>query len=289
MPIVIFILVSGIITGTVYAVFAAGLSLVYGTSRILNFAYGSFYMIAAYMVWYLVVALQLNYAVAALILLPLLFVFGLVIDHVIIRRLRQSENWKLVSMMGTLGMALVLDNAALVAFGPEQRSVPPISSDVVELGTLIIGVQEIVVFFIAIAAILAMEIFLRKAPLGQAMRAVSQDMQGAAMVGISVDRVFAMAFGLSMVLVGIAALMLSPMTLVSPQAGWPMFLKAFVIVVFGGLGSIHGALMAAIILGVTETAVVYYFGTSWTMLVWLLVLVMVLMVRPKGLFGVWAA
>lgn len=289
MSIVIFILVSGIITGTVYAVFAAGLSLVYGTSRILNFAYGSFYMMAAYLVWHLVVGLGLNYALAALILLPVLFVAGLAIDHVVIRRLRQSENWKLVSMMGTLGMALVLDNAALVAFGPEQRSVPQISSDVVELGTLVIGVQEIVVFFIAIAAIVTMEIFLRKAPLGQAMRAVSQDMQGAAMVGIGVDRVFAVAFGLSMVLVGIAALMLSPVTLVSPQAGWPMFLKAFVIVVFGGLGSVHGALMAAVILGVTETAVVYYLGTSWTMLVWLLVLVVVLMVRPKGLFGVWAA
>ncbi|MDN2565758.1 branched-chain amino acid ABC transporter permease [Aquibium sp. A9E412] len=283
----IFILVSGIITGTVYAVFAAGLSLVYGTSRILNFAYGSFYMMAAYLAWFLVVRLELNYAVAAMVLLPALFLIGLVVDHLVIRRLRQSENWKLVSMMGTLGLALILDNAALVAFGPEQRSIPPISSNVVQMGPMFIGVQEIAIFFIAIVAIVALELFLRTAPLGQAMRAVSQDMQGASMVGIGVDRVFAVAFGLSLVLVGIAALTLSPVTLVSPQAGWPLFLKAFVIVVFGGLGSINGALIAALILGVTETAVIYYLGTSWTMLVWLLVLVIVLMVRPKGLLGVW--
>lgn len=283
----IFILVSGIITGTVYAVFAAGLSLVYGTSRILNFAYGSFYMMAAYLAWFLVVRLELNYAVAAMVLLPALFLIGLVVDHLVIRRLRQSENWKLVSMMGTLGLALILDNAALVAFGPEQRSIPPISSNVVQMGPMFIGVQEIAIFFIAIVAIVALELFLRTAPLGRAMRAVSQDMQGASMVGIGVDRVFAVAFGLSLVLVGIAALTLSPVTLVSPQAGWPLFLKAFVIVVFGGLGSINGALIAALILGVTETAVIYYLGTSWTMLVWLLVLVIVLMVRPKGLLGVW--
>lgn len=288
MSMAIFILVTGVITGTVYAVFAVGLSLVYGTSRILNFAYGSFYMMSAYLAWYFLVGLGLNYVVSALLLLPLLFVIGSVVDFVIIRQLRRAENWKLASMMGTLGLALFLDNAALVAFGPGQRSIPPISSDVMQLGTLFIGVQEIVVFVIAITSILALEAFLRFVPLGQAMRAVSQDMQGAAMVGINVDKVFAVAFGLSLVLVGIAALMLAPMTLVSPLAGWPMFLKAFVIVVFGGLGSVHGALVAAVLLAITETAVVYYLGASWTMPIWLLVLVIVLMIRPKGLFGVWA-
>jgi branched-chain amino acid transport system permease protein len=283
-----FILVTGIVTGTIYAVFAVGLSLVYGTSRILNFAYGSFYMMAAYMAWQLMVGVGLSYLLTALILLPLLFVIGFLVDRIVIRQLRKAENWKLASMMGTLGIALILDNAALVAFGPGQRGIPPISTDVIQIGTLFIGVQEITVFFLAIGTIFALEVFLRFAAIGQAMRAVSQDMQGAAMVGIKVDRVFAIAFGLSLVLTGIAALMLAPMTQVSPLAGWPMFLKAFVIVVFGGLGSIHGALIAALILGITEAAVTYFLGASWTMPIWLLVLVVILMFRPKGLFGVWA-
>lgn len=289
MSMALFILISGLITGTVYAVFAVGLSLVYGTSRILNFAYGSLYMIVAYLAWYLIVGLGLSYAITALIMLPAVFGAGYALDYLIIRPLRRAENWKLVTMMGTLGLALLLDNIALVSFGPEQRSIPPISSEVIQMGAIYIGIQDIAVFVIAIATIAALELFLRFAPLGQAMRAVSQDMQGAAMVGINVDRVFGFAFGLSLALVGIAALMLSPVTLVSPQAGWPLFLKAFVIVVFGGLGSIHGALLAAILLGITEATVIFYLGTTWTMPIWLLVLVVVLMIRPKGLFGVWAA
>lgn len=289
MSMALFILISGLITGTVYAVFAVGLSLVYGTSRILNFAYGSLYMMIAYLAWYLIVGLGLNYAITALIMLPAAFGAGYALDYLIIRPLRQAESWKLVTMMGTLGLALLLDNIALVSFGPEQRSIPPISSEVIQIGAIYIGIQDIAVFVIAIVTIAALELFLRFAPLGQAMRAVSQDMQGAAMVGINVDRVFGFAFGLSLALVGIAALMLSPVTLVSPQAGWPLFMKAFVIVVFGGLGSIHGALLAAILLGITEATVIFYLGTTWTMPIWLLVLVVVLMIRPKGLFGVWAA
>jgi branched-chain amino acid transport system permease protein len=124
---------------------------------------------------------------------------------------------------------------------------------------------------------------------GQAVRAVAQDMQGATQVGIDVNRIFAFTFGLSVVLTGLAGVLLAPIYLVSPLGGWAPFLKAFVIVVFGGLGSTRGALIAAFVLALIEAFIVYYVGPSWTLPIWLLTLLVVLMVRPKGLLGKWEA
>ncbi|WP_447588484.1 branched-chain amino acid ABC transporter permease [Aquipseudomonas campi] len=288
MSTMLYILFSGLVTGAIYAVFALGLSLVYGTSRVLNFGYGSLYMLAAYIAYVLSSTLGLGYFGVVVCLLPIMFVVGLVLESAMIRPLRSHPNWKMATMMASLGLALVLDNLMLVIFGPEQKQLPPLFDGMFEVGEVMIGHQELAVLLIATVTVVVLELFLKYAPLGQAMRAVSQDMEGARMVGIKVNRVFAYAFGLSTVLAGIAALLLTPVTLISPQGGWALFLKAFVIVVFGGLGSTRGALVAAILLGVVESLVVYQFGATWIMPVWLVILLLVLMVRPKGLFGVWA-
>jgi branched-chain amino acid transport system permease protein len=137
--------------------------------------------------------------------------------------------------------------------------------------------------------VLALEVFLTATMFGQAVRAVAQDMQGAAQVGIDVNQVFAFTFGLSVVLTGLAGVLLAPLYLVSPLGGWAPFLKAFVIVVFGGLGSTRGACIAAFLLALIEAFVVFYVGPSWTLPIWLLTLLVVLMVRPKGLLGKWEA
>ncbi len=288
MPLFLSILVSGIATGAVYAVFALGLSLVYGISRILNFGYGSLYTLAAYLAYVLTDHLGLGYPVAVLILMPTMFLIGVALEAAIVRPLRRNPNWKMATMMVTLGLALVIDNATLVVFDADQKQVAPLFTGTIDYGDLVLSAQDIAVFVIAALTVAVLEAFLNYAPIGQAMRAVSQDAQGAAMVGIRVNRVFAYAFGLSTVLAGIAALLLAPVTLISPQGGWPLFLKAFVIVVFGGLGSTRGALVAALLLGIVESAVVYLLDATWVMPVWLLVLLLVLMVRPKGLFGLWA-
>jgi branched-chain amino acid transport system permease protein len=289
MDLILPILVSGLVTGSVYAVFALGLSLVYGISRVLNFGYGSLYMLAAYLAFVLTDRFELGYPAVLTILLPAMFAIGIALESAIVRPLRRHRNWKMATMMVTLGLALVLDNAELVIFGPDQKQLTPLFEGTLTLGSLALDYQDITVFVIAMVTVAALEAFLKYAPLGQAMRAVAQDMQGARMVGIRVNRVFALAFGLSTALAGVAAVLLAPVTLVSPQGGWPLFLKAFVIVVFGGLGSTRGALVAALFLGVTESAVVFLFDATWIMPVWLLILLLVLMARPRGLFGVWAA
>ncbi len=282
------IIISGLSLGAVYCLFSLGLSLVYGTSRVLNFAHGSIYMTAAYGVWLLSDGwLGLGFIGVLAILLPLSFLFGVLFERLVIRPIRAHEQWKTVTMMATLGFAFVLDNLNLVLFGPTAKTVSPIVDGTLEIWGVIVTYQTIATLVISLLAVAALQVFLNVAPLGRAMRAVSQDMTGAAIVGIRVNRVFAFSFGLSATLAALAALLLSPVYLVSPLGGWAPFLKAFVIVVFGGLGSTQGVLWAAFILGFVEAAVISTIGATWTMPIWFVVLLVVLLVRPKGLMGKW--
>lgn len=286
MQYVLEILISGLSQGAVYCVFALGLSLVYGTSRVLNFAHGSIYMTAAYGAWALSAA-GLGLLPMVLVLFPLLFAFGAGMEKVLVRPLRRHAQWKTATMMATLGFAFVLDNLNLVIFGPTSLTLPVLVDGTVHIGPVVVATHAVVTLVVALGVVAALHLFLIYAPLGQAMRAVSQDMTGAAMVGIRPDRVFAMSFGLSTVLAGVAALLLAPVYLISPLGGWAPFLKAFVIVVFGGLGSTQGVLYAAFILGIVEALVVAELGATWIMPVWFVVLLVVLMVRPRGLLGKW--
>lgn len=282
------ILISGLIAGAVYAVFALGLSLVYGTSRVMNFAHGSLYMLAAYLAFTVHDSFGFGIVGMALVVLPVMFAVGVAVDWSVIRPLRASPDWKTTTMMASLGLALVIDNALLVVYGPGQKQLPPVFGDGFEIAGIYIAYQDITVFLIAAMTVAGLELFLKYTFVGQAMRAVSQDAQGSKMVGIRSDQIFSYAFGLSTALAGIAALLLAPVTLVSPQGGWPLFLKAFVAVVLGGLGSTRGTLIASMMLGVSEAFVIYSVGANWIMPAWLLILLFVLMVRPKGLLGVWA-
>ncbi len=283
------VLISGIAQGSVYCVFALGLSLVYGTARVLNFTHGSFFMVGAYIAWLLSVGyFGFNYIVTFVILVPVLFLLGVAFERSIIRPLRWQGNWKTTTMMITLGLAFMIDNFNLIVFGPENKLLPPFIDGSVGLLGLVFPYQTVVIFVVAVVIVIGLELFLHRTRMGNAMRAVSQDMDGAAMVGINVNQVFSYTFGLSIVLAGVAGVMLAPVYLISPLGGWPPFLKAFVIVVFGGLGSTRGVLYAAFILGIIEAFVIFEIGATWTMPTWLLTLLVVLMFRPQGLLGVWA-
>ena len=282
------VLISGIAQGAVYCVFAMGLSLVYGTARVLNFAHGSFFMVGAYIAWVLSAGyFELNYALMLTILIPVLFLMGVALERAVIRPLRWGRNWKMTTMMVTLGLAFMIDNLNLIVFGPESKLLAPFFEGSVEVSGLAFSYQTFLVFFAAVIIVVCLELFLHRTRMGNAMRAVSQDMDGASMVGINVNQVFSYTFGLSVVLAGVAGVMLAPVYLISPLGGWAPFLKAFVIVVFGGLGSTRGVLYAAFILGIVEAFVIFEIGATWTMPVWLLTLLVVLMFRPQGLLGVW--
>ncbi|MEM9010881.1 MAG: branched-chain amino acid ABC transporter permease [Pseudomonadota bacterium] len=282
------ILIGGLTQGAVYCVIAVGLSLVYGASRILNFAHGSLYSLGGYIAWALVVGyFGLPLWLAILLAIPLLFLTGVGIERLVIRPLRGYGNWRINTIMATLGLAFIIENALQLTFGPGTKSIPAFVEGTVTFGGITVSSYKLWMFAISLALVGMLEYFLASTRYGQAVRAVSQDIQGAKQVGIDVNQVFAVTFGLSVVLTGLAGILLAPIFLVSPLGGWGPFLKAFVIVVLGGLGSTKGAFFAAFILAILEAYVIFYIGPNWVMPVWLVVLIIVLTVRPKGLFGVW--
>jgi branched-chain amino acid transport system permease protein len=280
------VLFGGIAQAACYSIIAVGLSLVYGTARTLNFAYGALYTTGAYISWVLTIGyLGLPLWLAVLVLIPILFFIGVGIERFMLRPLRQGKNWKITAMMVTLGLAFVLDNANLILFGAVAKPMPAFIDGTVSIFGVTVSAYRLAVLIIALAIVVALELFLNRTRFGWAVKAVAQDIQGARQVGIDVNRVFSFTFGLSVVLTGCAGLLLSPIFLISPQGGWEPFLKAFVIVVLGGLGSTRGAVVAAFFLGLVEAAVVYELGANWTMPVWLMTLLLVLMIRPQGLLG----
>lgn len=280
---------SGLTLGAVYSVNALGLSLVYGVSRVFNFSYGSFFTWGAYLAWLLAVGrLKLPYLMVFAIAVPVMFLAGMALERLLIRPLRWRSNWQITTMIATLGLAVLLDNLALQLFGPLVRQLPPLFTGSVHLGGLRIMSHGLAMLGIALGAMVAIELYLARTRTGRSMRAVAQDMTGAQIVGVPLNRVFGYAFGASAVLAGLSGILLAPVYLISPFGGWNPFVKAFVIVVLGGLESIRGTVLAAFLLGIGEAFITWRFGGVWTLSFWFVTLLVVLVIRPRGLFGKWA-
>jgi branched-chain amino acid transport system permease protein len=278
------VLISGITNGSVYAIMAAGMTLVYGVTRVFNFAYGSFFTLGGYFAW-LFFGLKFNYLMVFVSIIPVMFLVGLSAETFIIRPLRTRKDWEILSVMVTLGLALFLDNLYLVIFGPFVKSIPSLFEGYVKIQGFVISIHDIAIVTIAISIMVILMLFLSRSRQGLAMRAVAQDMTGAQIVGIPKDRVFAYTFALSAILVGAGSMLLAPKYFVSPAGGFDILVKSWVITVFGGVGSIRGSLFAAFILGIVEAIVGFTFGLTWTLIAWFVVLLFTLIVRPQGLFG----
>jgi len=267
---------------------AIGMSLVYGISRVFNFAYGSLFTLGGYLAWILFSpGLGLGYPQVFACAIPLLFFIGLAVERFNIRPLRARKDWGILVVMSTLGLALLLDNLYLVVFGPFVKSLPPLFEGSVHIGGLIIMKESIGMSATALGAVIAFLFFLHKTSMGLAMQAVAQDTLGAEIVGIPKDRVFGYTFAIATVLVGVGAILLAPRHFISPSGGWEILVKAWVITAFGGMGSILGALLAAYVLGIVEATVGRLLGLDWNMVVWFVVLLITFLVRPQGIRGTW--
>jgi len=283
------VLVGGVSLGAVYSVNAIGLSLVYGVSRVFNFAYGVFFTWGAYLAWVLSArALHLPLIVIIVLSVPVLFAAGWVFERFLVRPLRWRSDWQMSTMISTLGLALVLENVALLVFGPLVKQIQPLFSGSIHFLGLNMADQSVAMLAVAVVAMITLDLYLNRTRTGRAMRAVAQDMVGAQIVGSPLNRIFAYAFGASAVMAGVAGILLAPVYLISPDNGWDPFFKSFVIVVMGGLGSVKGAVLAAFMLGIGESLVAWQLGSVWTMSFWFVILIAVLVVRPNGLFGQWA-
>lgn len=277
-------IVTGILLGGVYGLVSMGLTLIFGVLGIVNFAQGTLLTLAMYVAYVLVSSAGLGVYVATLIAIPALFVTGYVIQSTMLNRLMgagETEGQLLV----TLGLALLIANLLLLGFGGEPRSVSaPFEGNLHVFGA-VAPIPRVIAFLGAVLLALGLTAILRRTRLGLSIRSVAASAQGAQLVGVNVRSVYALTFGLGTACVGAAGGLVLPFFTLTPSAGEQFTILAFVIVVLGGLGSIGGALVGGLVIGLVQTVGGLYFpGTGATLLVFV-VFVVVLFFRPQGLFG----
>ena len=280
------ILIYGAVTSAIYALLAVGFTLIFGVARILNLAHGSFYALGAYGTYVLTSIAGLPLWSAALIAIAFVALFGVVVEKVLIRPLRHSQ---LGVLMISLAVALVVEQTLFLVFGSEYRNVPSFVDTKINLGGVDVAGQRLLTLAVAAVAIGALYMFIQFTRLGSAILAISQDPEAAKYMGIPSDKIFSLVMAFSAALAALAGVMAGPFLSVQPSMHLLPIVKAFAIVVVGGLGSIPGSIAAAFLLGYAETCVAYLISSSWTEIVSVLATLLMLVFRPAGIFGKRAA
>ena len=280
------ILIYGAVTSAIYAMLAVGFTLIFGVARVLNLTHGSFYALGAYATYVLTSLVGLPLWLAAILAIAGVSVFGVVVEKVLIRPLRYSQ---LGVLMITLAVSLVVEQALFLIFGSEYRNVPAFIDTKISIGGVDVAGQRVLTLFVAVVAIGALYLFIQRTRLGSAILAISQDAEAAKYMGIPSDRIFSLVMAISAALAALAGVLAGPFLSVQPSMHLLPIVKAFAIVIVGGLGSIPGSILAALMLGYAETLVAYLISTSWTEIVSVLATLLTLVLRPAGIFGKRAA
>ena len=277
-------IVTGLLTGALYALIGMGLALIFGVMRVVNFAHGAFLMIGMYVTYFLYVGLHLSPYLAIPIVVPVLFGAGLVVYQVFIKHVMSASHS--MQILLTAGISLSLIGLAQMAFGADYRQIHlPEASINDHLGALSLNRAYVVSFFLAIAVCGLLYWLIAQTDLGRAMRAVAQNRPVASLMGIDVERVSAIAFALGSACAGIGGALLLPVFYTYPTVGEPFQIRSFVIVVLGGMGSIEGAALGGVILGIAEGLTSYLWSDSYSQIVNFEIFLLVLLLRPSGLFG----
>ncbi|MDE0111294.1 MAG: branched-chain amino acid ABC transporter permease [Albidovulum sp.] len=278
------VLINGIAIGSVYALFALGLALIFGVLEFVNFAHGEFYMIGAMLISAIMIGTGVNYWLALPVVVMASLVAGVVLYDVFWRRLRQGDYEK--SILITIGIALILQNGALYVWGPTPRLLETgFTTSVIVLGDLVIPVARIVAMSISFTVLLLVYLGLNKTRGGLALRGVAQNRAAATMVGIQLHKISRVAVGVGIGLCGLSGGVLALIYTIFPTMGYILAFKAFAIVIIGGLGSLAGAIIVGFTLGIVESfATLYMSSGSMNMLVFG-AMIAVLLFRPLGLFG----
>ena len=270
--------------GSVYALIAIGFTLVFGVTNIVNFAHGHIVMGAMFVTYLLFKTANVDPYVSLIVVLPLFFALGALLYTVVIRRIVEAPHS--AHMMVTLGLLILFENVANLFFGSDLRGITTTyttSSFVV--GDISIPIARLGAAAVSLAAVVVLALFLHRTSLGKAIRASANNREGAALVGIDVGRVYLIAFSLGTAAAALAGAVIMPFSLVSPFVGGEFILKAFVIAVLGGLGSVAGALVGGLLIGFVEALSSLYISASLGNAIVFAILIAVLLYRPWGIFG----
>ena len=275
---------NGLTTGAVYALVALGLTLIYGVLHIINFAHGASLMVALYAAYLLKARLGIDPYLALPVVVALMFALGYALQRAVINRASHGKDENI--LLVTLGVSIVLENLALLFFKSDTRTIDTAYTlTTVPIGPAMIALPKIVAFFGALATSALLLWIVSRTDLGRAIRAVAKEKQGARLMGIDVDHVYAMSFGIGLACLGAAACFLLPAYYVNPQVGSGFVLVAFTIVVLGGMGSFTGALVGGLLIGVVESVCGLVLGESLGQIGIFAIFIAVLLFRPQGLFG----
>ena len=276
-------IIQGVMLGGLYALFAAGLSLVFGIMRLVNLAHGDLIVLAAFLILELVTGLGLNPFLAALVAIPIMFGLGWLLQAQLLNRTLGPDI--LPPLLVTFGLSIVIQNALLEGFSADSRriTVGPLESATLALGPINIGVMPLLTLLSSVAVIIGLNQLFYRTSLGRAFRATSDDRVTAGLMGIRPDRIFSVATGIAMIVVTIAALYLGTRANFDPTIGPARLIYAFEAVIIGGLGSLWGTLAGGVIIGVAQTLGAAV-NPEWQILAGHVAFLVVLLFKPRGLF-----
>jgi branched-chain amino acid transport system permease protein len=279
------LIVNGLLLGGIYALISIGLTLIFGVVRVINFAHGEFLMLSMYITYFSYTFLGLNPYLSLLVGIPLMFLAGMAIDQLIIRPLREAPAY--MQVFATVGLSIVLLNLALFLFTGDYQSIHmAFAEKTFRLGSLYLSYAKLIIFFSAILVSVGLFLLLKYTNIGKQIRAIAQDRMAAKLMGINLNRIYMLTFGIGTALVGIAGGLILPVYYVFPSVGVYFVLTAFVVVVLGGMGNMVGALLGGFIIGITDSLSGYYIDPSLKEVVSFIIFLIVLLIRPSGLMGI---
>ena len=281
------IIVSGIVLGSLYAAMATGLSLIWSTLGIFNFAHGVFMTLGAYLAWQIGTAEGFGLGATIGLVASVVFMIGVgsLAEMLLVRPLLGRANVLLLVAITTLAASNVIENSILLTWGPRLKQLPPIIDDVFTLGPVKLSAHEAVVITLSPLLLFALWVFLKVSRVGAAIRAVSQNTEVALLIGLNVRALYSLAFGLSAGLAAFAGVLLGSIRFIVPGMGTEPLVKALIVVIFGGIGSLAGTIGGAYVIGLIEATSTALIGLYWTPVLLFVLMIIILVARPTGLFG----
>ena len=277
-------IVNGILIGSIYALVAVGLTLIFGVMNIVNFAHGSLMMMAMYLSYWLFTLLKVDPYLSMLATIPFLFLSGVLIQRFLIDRVMEAEHS--IQILLTVGLSLFIDNLALFLFSPDFRAISvDYQTSSIAIGDIIINYPKLIAFFLACGLTFLLYFILKTTTLGKAIRATAAEKEGSILVGINTRRIYYLTFGIGSACVGAAGAAVIPFFYCSPNVGYAFVIPAFVVVVMGGMGNFFGALIGGLIIGVAESLGAIFVPGSMKQLVMFVIFILVLLFKPQGIFS----
>ena len=284
-------LINGILMGSIYGLTALGLTVIFGVLKVINFAHGSMLMVGMYVAYWTVTLTGIHPYLALILVIPVMYLFGYCMQNTIIKPVFKAEKQvrePITVIIVTTGVWYILDNLSLLVFGPQYLTLQdnPLKGKMVEMWGMMISIPKLWGFVAAICTAVVIYLFLQKTRIGRAIRATSLDREAASLMGINQYRIYNIAFGIGTATAGIAGVAIVPFYNVFPSVGVLFDIKGFIIVVLGGLGSIGGAILGGMIVGIIESVGPQIMTATWTEAIVYGLFLLVLFVKPSGLFGV---